>query len=161
MRSVRVVAASALVLLGACARAGSEPPGQPAPDSVSVGYGRQASKDVTGSVKSIVPDSTTAQRSTVIELLEGHVPGLQVLHLPSGGIALRLRGSTSLVGNNEPLLVIDDQIVGTEGITSALLAITPADVARIDVLKDAGSTAIYGSRGANGVILITTRRGPR
>ncbi len=160
MKSNRVIAAGALVLLGACARAGSQPPGLPAPAaSVQIGYGTQATKDVTGSVKSIVPDSTQAPQRTIVELLEGRVPGLQVLHLPNGQIELRLRGTNSLVGNNEPLVVIDGQLVSANDLTGALLAVAPSDVQRIDILKDAGSTAIYGSRGANGVILITTKRG--
>ncbi len=160
MKSIRVVASLALVLLGACARAGSEPPQQPAPsDSVDVGYGKQATKNLTGAVTSVTPDATTEHVATIVELLEGHVPGLQVTRLPNGGIQLRLRGTNSLVGNNEPLLVIDGQLVSSADLTGALLAITPSDVARIDVLKDAGSTAIYGVRGANGVIEITTKRG--
>lgn len=160
MEHMRVLAASALVLLGACARAGSQPPAQPAPaDSVQIGYGKQATKDVTGSVKSIVPDSTQAPQHTIVELLEGRVPGLQVLHLPDGTIQLRLRGQNSLVGNNEPLVVLDGQLVSANDLTGVLLAVAPSDVERIDILKDAGSTAIYGSRGANGVILITTKRG--
>ncbi len=160
MRSMHTIAAGALVLLGACARAGSEPPQQPAPDSVAVGYGKQATKDLTGAVSSVTPDSVSAHVATIVELLEGRVPGLQVIHSPSGQIQLRLRGTNSLVGNNEPLVVIDGQLVSANDLTSALLAIPPTDVQRIDILKDAGSTAIYGVRGANGVILITTKRGP-
>ncbi len=160
MKSMRVAATLALVLVGACARAGSEPPEQSAPpDSVDIGYGKQATKNLTGAVSSVTPDSMTGHAATIVELLEGHVPGLQVTRLPDGRIQLRVRGTNSLVGNNEPLLVIDGQLVSSVDITSALLAVAPSDVKRIDVLKDAGSTAIYGVRGANGVIEITTKRG--
>ena len=159
MRAARMVMAGALVLLSGCARAGSEPPQQPAPDSVDIGYGKLPASDVTGAVVSVVPDARNAHVGTIVDLLQGRVPGLQVIHLASGQIQLRLRGTNSLVGNNEPLVVIDGQLVSSNDLTSALLAVAPSDVQRIDVLKDAGSTAIYGSRGANGVILITTRRG--
>ncbi len=159
MIAIRTVLAGALVLLGGCARAGSEPPQQPAPDSVSIGYGKQPRSDVTGAVQSVKPDSAAARYTTVVDLLEGRVPGLQVIRLASGQIQLRIRGTTSLIGNNEPLVIIDDQLIATDGITSALQAIAPSEVDHVDVLKDAGSTAIYGSRGANGVIMIFTKRG--
>jgi len=159
MTGMRMVVAGALVLLGGCARAGAEPPQQPAPDSVDIGYGKLPAGDVTGAVVSVVPDSQDTHVGTIVELLQGRVPGLQVIHLPSGQIQLRLRGTNSLTGNNEPLLVIDDQLVSGNDLTGALLAIAPTDVERIDVLKDAGSTAIFGVRGANGVIMIRTKRG--
>jgi len=160
MRSIRMATASALVLLGACARAGS-PPQAPAPDSVSIGYGSEPAAAVTGAVQSLKTDSLKAQYGTMVDMLEGHVAGLQVLRLANGQIQLRLRGTTSLSSSNEPLVVIDDHLISPDGITSALLSVAPSDVERIDVLKDAGSTAIYGSRGANGVILITTKHGRR
>jgi len=159
MTGIRIVVAGALVLLGGCARAGWQPPQQPAPDSVDIGYGKLPAGDVTGAVVSVVPDSQDTHVGTIVELLQGRVPGLQVIHLPSGQIQLRLRGTNSLTGNNEPLLVIDDQLVSGNDLTGALLAIAPTDVERIDVLKDAGSTAIFGVRGANGVIMIRTKRG--
>lgn len=159
MAGIRTVLAGALVLLGACARAGSEPPQQPAPDSVSIGYGQQARSNVTGAVQTVKPDANPARFATIVDLLDGRVPGLQVIRLAGGQIQLRIRGTNSLVGNNEPLLVIDNQLVPSADITSALLAVAPSDVDHIDVLKDAGTTAIYGSRGANGVIMIFTKRG--
>ncbi len=159
MRSIRVIATGALVLLGACVRAGSEPPQQPAPpDSVTIGYGRQATKELTGAVTTVTADSSREHVSTVVEMLQGRVPGLEVLRL-ADGVHLRLRGANSLIGSTDPLLVIDGQLVDPSGAASALAAIAPAEVARIDVLKDAGSTDIYGVRGANGVIVITTKRG--
>lgn len=91
------------------------------------------------------------------ELFAGRFPGVQVFQVP-GGIAVRIRGTTSVTGSNEPLYVIDEMII-EPGPGGALVGINPADIERIEVLKDAGSTAIYGSRGANGVILIRTKRG--
>jgi TonB-dependent starch-binding outer membrane protein SusC len=96
--------------------------------------------------------------SRVEELLEGRAPGVQVLHLANGGFALRIRGLSSPTGGNDPLVVID----GTQSLdgtgNGALAALNPQDVVRIEVLKDAASTAFYGMRGANGVIVITTRQ---
>jgi TonB-dependent SusC/RagA subfamily outer membrane receptor len=84
------------------------------------------------------------------------MPGVDVVR-QGGGFRVLIRGMGSITASSEPLYVIDGLPL-TSG-TGGMLGISPNDVARIDVLKDAGSTAIYGSRGANGVILITTRRG--
>jgi TonB-dependent SusC/RagA subfamily outer membrane receptor len=91
----------------------------------------------------------------VEELLVGRFPGVQVMNTP-GGLVVRVRGQSSILGNSEPLFVVDG-IPITPG-TGGALAINPRDVARIEVLKDAAETAIYGPRGANGVIVITTKR---
>ncbi len=161
MRGRPMILAGALLLAGGCARAGMAPSEQPSPDSVSIGYGRQSTRNTTGAIQEIQAGSHgTQQYATVADMLEGRVAGLEVLR-SAGGISLRLRGTTSLTGNNEPLLVIDGQMVTPDGTSNALLALAPADIDRIDVLKDAGSTAIYGVRGSNGVIEIFTRRGPR
>jgi TonB-dependent SusC/RagA subfamily outer membrane receptor len=93
------------------------------------------------------------------ELLAGRFPGVQVMRVP-GGISIRIRGGASAFGNNEPLFVVDGlQIQAGPG--GALAGINPMDIARIEVLKDSASLATYGVRGANGVVLITTRRGAR
>lgn len=117
--------------------------------------------DETGAVESVdvarVADSGAGR---IEQVLQGRVAGLQVIRLPGGGYSLRIRGTTSLVGDNEPLVVLDDQIIHASSISSVLAGISPRDVARVEVLKDAASTAFYGSRGANGVIIITTKRGP-
>lgn len=88
------------------------------------------------------------------ELLQG-LPGVEVSGT-GANMHVRIRGTNSLNGDSEPLYVLDGNIVssGTQG----LLALDPQDVARIDVLRDAGATSLYGSRGANGVIVITTKR---
>jgi TonB-dependent SusC/RagA subfamily outer membrane receptor len=90
------------------------------------------------------------------ELLVGRFPGVEVLHLPGGGISVRIRGATSLTLSTEPLYVIDGMPIHAEP-GGALKWLAPQDVQRIEVLKDPGSTAFYGVRGANGVILITTK----
>lgn len=91
------------------------------------------------------------------QILIGRFPGVQVYDT-GRGLAVQIRGPTSIYGNNAPLFVIDGVPVevGAEG----LLAINPADIARIEVLKDGASTAQYGVRGANGVIVITTKQAP-
>ncbi len=91
------------------------------------------------------------------ELLEGRFPGVIVARVPSGAISVRIRGTSSVIGNREPLYVIDGMPI-EPGPGGALVGINPGDIARITVLKDVGSTAFYGVRGANGVVLITTKR---
>jgi TonB-dependent starch-binding outer membrane protein SusC len=127
-------------------------------DMVSVGYGVQERDHLTGAVASVVPNvNDRSNARTVIEMIEGRVPGVQV-HRTGAGITLRIRGQNSFMGSSEPLVVLDGMPVRQGTLVHTLAAISPHDVARIDVLKDAGSTSIYGSRGASGVILITTRR---
>ena len=94
----------------------------------------------------------------VEELLMGRVAGLEVMRDASGDYRLRIRGQRSLLGGDEPLVLVDGMPIGAGGLSRALTGVSPSDVARIEVLKDAGATAFYGLRGANGVILITTRR---
>jgi TonB-dependent SusC/RagA subfamily outer membrane receptor len=90
------------------------------------------------------------------ELFAGRFPGVEVLRLPTGGISVRIRGQTSVNASTEPLYVVDGIPIQPDP-GGALRWLSPRDVARIEVLKDIGSTAFYGVRGANGVILITTR----
>jgi TonB-dependent starch-binding outer membrane protein SusC len=96
----------------------------------------------------------------VEEVLQGRVAGLQVLRLANGSYSLRIRGAATILGSGEPLLVLDGLIVPPELVPGTLSMLSPHDVARVEVLKDAGSLAFYGSRGANGVLVVTTRRGP-
>jgi TonB-dependent starch-binding outer membrane protein SusC len=156
-----VVYGLAIALLAtACGRAGSHKPEPPPPeDVVSVGYGTRSKKLTTGAVTSITPTEADQRVTRVEEWLMGRVPGLDVLRLADGTYELRIRGHSSLQHRAEPLLVIDDTPVSRGGVGSALAGLAPGDIARVDVLKDAGSTAIYGMRGANGVIIITTKRG--
>lgn len=156
--------ALALAALASCGRQGSSQRERPEPDdTVSVGYGTQSQKDRTGAVTSISPTDANTRVARVEELLRARVPGLQVLRLPNGDYTLRIRGQRGLRGgitDEEPLLVIDDLPVPSGSLGAALAGLAPRDIARIDVLKDAAATAIYGARGANGVIIIKTQRAP-
>lgn len=125
--------------------------GNPPPETASPG---------TGAVSTIEPSETDARVTRVEELLRG-VPGLEVTRLANGAYQLRIRGQRSIRGNagdDNPLLVLDGIPVPNDAIGSMLADLSPRDVARIEVLKDAGATSMYGSRGANGVIVITTKR---
>lgn len=129
-------------------------------DSVPVGYGSQPRRDVTGAVGSVSGARIDNERVTMVEqLLQGRVAGVQVLPLPDGGFTIRVRNATSILGDAEPLFVIDGMPLPRGGPPgTALRGLDPQDIARIDVLKDAAAAALYGSEGANGVVLITTRR---
>ena len=157
---VTVLVGLAGVLVAACSSGRIPPPNAElrVADSVSVGYGRQARSDVTGAIAVVAERDLDDQHVTrVEELLAGRAAGVQVMRTPSG-FAIRIRGTQSFLGNDEPLCILDGMPVPTGGLGSALVGLSPHDIARIEVLKDAGSTAIYGSRGANGVILITSKR---
>ncbi len=118
---------------------------------VVVGYGTVKKKDLTGSVAQISPESFRAQGvQGISQMLRGNAPGVIVSTSGVGDSKIRIRGSNSLYGNNDPLYIVDGTPMGSY---------SPQDVESIEVLKDASATAIYGSRGANGVIIITTKRG--
>ena len=119
-----------------------------------------AAPAATGAVTTVVPSETDARVTQVEELLRG-VPGLDVTRLPDGGYQLRIRGHRSIrgdPGDDDPLLVVDGIPIAAGALSSTLASLAPADIARIEVLKDAGAAGIYGSRAANGVIVITTKR---
>ncbi len=146
---------------------------------VVVGYGSVRKSDLTGAVASIkVEENVARQSSTIDQLLQGRAAGVQVTGggQPGAGVSVRIRGTNSLRGNNEPLYVVDGIIISSAGEDAAsassdgnamqvnqngLNGINPRDIESIEVLKDASATAIYGSRGANGVILITTKKGSK
>ena len=160
MRAASVATIAVMVAAG-CGGPGA-PRGQaPAPDDqASVGYGTQARKTGTGAVTSFVPSESDARAGRIDELLR-KVPGVEVRLLADGSFTVRIRGTHGILGNpteDDPLLVIDDIPAPAGSLANVLAGIAPRDVARIDVLKDASSTGIYGSRGANGVIIITTKR---
>jgi len=129
-------------------------------DVVVVGYGTARRKDVTGAVSSIgAKDFNQGVVSNAMDNVQGRVPGLVVVTPdgdPNSNPVIRLRGQTSLLGSQAPLLVVDGIILDNYELLSS---IPPTDIVTFDFLKDASAAAIYGSRGANGVILITTRRG--
>jgi iron complex outermembrane receptor protein len=132
---------------------------------VVVGYGTQNKRDVTGSVKSIKSEAfNKGIVNTPQELLQGKVAGVNVTSAsgePGGVLGITIRGPGGVRTGSTPLFVIDGLPLdnSTTGIGDPLTFINPQDIESIDVLKDASATAIYGSRGANGVILITTRKG--
>lgn len=127
-------------------------------DVVVVGYGRVRKRDLTGSVSSVsLRDLNAYPAPGALMALQGKTTGVQVLQnsgAPGAPITVRIRGANSLLGNNEPLYVVDGFALSGDP-----NAINPDDIQSIEVLKDASATAIYGSRGANGVVLITTRSG--
>ena len=129
-------------------------------DVIVIGYGTAKKSDLTGAVERVGGDELSEVASTSVDaLLKGRSAGVQVLSnsgRPGEGAVVRIRGSGSVNANNDPLYVVDGLPVGSAG---NLQQINPADIESIDVLKDASSTAIYGSRGANGVIIITTKKG--
>lgn len=139
---------------------------------VAVGYGTQRRRDLTGAVASVSGDDVllrAAPTSAVSNALQGKAPGVQVVTnsgIPGAGASVRIRGSNSITANSEPLYVIDGvpaaQGTGSQDPTlNPLNSINPNDIESIQILKDASATAIYGARGANGVVLITTDRGTR
>ncbi|MFD2540535.1 TonB-dependent receptor [Sphingobacterium chuzhouense] len=125
---------------------------------VVVGYGTQKKSDVTGSVGSV--NSETIERAAMPNAagaLQGQVPGVVITKnagKPGGSFNINIRGVSSIGGSNSPLLVIDG-VPSSAGLDD----LNPADIEKIDVLKDASATAIYGSRGAKGVVIVTTKRG--
>ncbi|MGV3556609.1 SusC/RagA family TonB-linked outer membrane protein [Larkinella arboricola] len=158
-------------------------------DVVVVGYGTQRKKDLTGSIvnlssKDLVP---VPSATSVDQMMQGKVAGVQISQTsgaPGGNVNVVIRGISSITGGNSPLYVVDGYAIGTGGGGSDLSSfasssysasgiansssanrinplstINPSDIESIQVLKDASATAIYGSRGANGVVIITTKRG--
>lgn len=131
---------------------------------VVVGYGTQKKSNVSGSIVSVgAEDLEKVQSPSFDAALQGKVPGVYVTTnggQPGGGVFVRIRGAGA-INNSNPLYVIDGVIVGAGNNENSnpLVTINPNDIASIDILKDAASTAIYGARAANGVVLITTKRG--
>jgi TonB-linked SusC/RagA family outer membrane protein len=123
---------------------------------VVVGYGTVRRSDLTGALTSVSSKDFDKQPlNNVSQALQGRAAGVQVTQTsgaPGGGFKIRIRGSNSITGGNEPLYVVDGQFVD-------ISAVNVNDIASMEVLKDASSTAIYGTRGANGVVLITTKKG--
>ena len=154
---------------------------------VVVGYGTQRKKDLTGSITRITSDEFIQPSvGSFDQMLQGKVPGVQISQTsgaPGGNVNILVRGVSSITGGNQPLYVIDGFPIGSGGGGSdmrgyggasysssgmanntgnrinPLTSINPSDIESIEILKDASATAIYGSRGANGVVIITTKRG--
>jgi iron complex outermembrane receptor protein len=143
---------------------------------VVVGYGSVRKRDLTGSVASVTSkEFNTGQINSPEQLLQGKVPGLQITNSsgqPGGLTIVRIRGNNSIRTGNNPLYVVDgipldgrtarpgfSSSVGVSPPADPLTFINPNEIAQVDILKDASASAIYGSRGANGVVLITTKKG--
>jgi len=141
-------------------------------ETVVIGYGTTTRRLNTGNVGRVIAEEISRQPvGDPMLALQGRIPGLVVTQtrgLPGSEVAVMIRGRNSIASGNEPLYIVDgvpfissslSQISGTNGKQSPFHSLNPADIASIEVLKDADATAIYGSRGANGVILITTKKG--
>jgi len=132
---------------------------------VVIGYGTKKKTDLTGTVNSLAgSDIEASKASNAQEAMQGRLPGVDVIRnsgKPGSDFSIQIRGQNSLNGNTQPLYVIDGVPVGNINGVNPINDINPADIERIDVLKDASSTAIYGSRGANGVVIVTTKRGKK
>lgn len=133
---------------------------------VVIGYGVAKKNDLTGSVTAIKPDEMNKGLvSNAQDMLAGKIAGVSVTNgggTPGGGATIRIRGGSSLNASNDPLIVIDGLAMdnnGVKGLANPLSMVNPADIETFTVLKDASATAIYGSRGSNGVIIITTKKG--
>ena len=135
---------------------------------VVVAYGTQQKRDITGSVSSVnTDDIKNTPVQSFDQALQGKAAGVAIT-LPNGVLnnppVIRIRGFNSISGSSSPLVVVDGVPIATgnwggTAVTNALADINPADIASMDILKDASATALYGSRAANGVIIITTKRG--
>lgn len=138
---------------------------------VVVGYGTQKRSDLTGAISSVSRTALEQPVSSIDQVLKGAAAGVQVTQTsgqPGGGVSIRIRGGASIQGGNEPLYVVDgfplyNSSISTGALsgtaTNPLASINPGDIESVDILKDASATAIYGSRGANGVVIITTKKG--
>lgn len=164
MPTYRGVVRSAIVMaaVGALGCGPSTPPPPPEPTPEAEGAaGRSMQGEGTGAVG--VVDGADVQGRPAVhfeDLLEGQVAGVQVVRHAGGGVSFRIRGIGSFNGDNEPLYVVDGMLVHVAP-GRGLDWLSPGDIKRIEILKDASTTSMYGVRGANGVVLITTRRGKR
>ena len=139
---------------------------------VVVGYGTQTKKELTGSVSKVSAETLSKLPITSVDqALQGQASGVQVTTnsgTPGGGVSIRVRGPSSITASNQPLYVVDGIPINTGNYsqlgvggqaTNAISDLNPTDIASIEILKDAAAASIYGSRGSNGVVLITTKRG--
>ena len=133
---------------------------------VVIGYGVAKKNDLTGSVTAVKPDEMNKGLVTnAQDMMQGKIAGVNVTSAsgtPGAGATIRIRGGSSLNASNDPLIVIDGLAMdnnGVKGLSNPLSMVNPSDIESFTVLKDASATAIYGSRGSNGVIIITTKKG--
>ena len=137
-------------------------------EAVVIGYGVVKKSDATGSVTAIEPDAMNKGLTTnAQDMITGKIAGVNVVSdggTPGGGASITIRGGSSLSASNAPLIVVDGLTLdnqGIQGVANPLSTINPNDIESFTVLKDASATAIYGSRAANGVIIITTKKGAK
>ena len=137
-------------------------------EAVVIGYGVVKKADATGSVTAIEPDAMNKGLTTnAQDMITGKIAGVNVVSdggTPGGGASITIRGGSSLSASNAPLIVVDGLALdnqGIQGVANPLSTINPNDIESFTVLKDASATAIYGSRAANGVIIITTKKGAK
>ena len=135
-------------------------------DVVVIGYGRAKKSDLTGSVTAIKPDEKNhGLQTNAQDMIQGKIAGVNITTSsgqPGSGATIRIRGGSSFNASNDPLIVIDGLAMdnqGVKGLSNPLSMVNPNDIESFTVLKDASATAIYGSRGSNGVIIITTKKG--
>ena len=138
----KLIAGGATMLaLVACGRAASREPGSIAQE--------------TGARTSVAPEANRGGPLTVDELLRGKVAGMEIVALPEGGYSYKIRGAQGIA---EPLFLVDGIEVHPRYLESALAGLTRDDIRKVEVLKDLASTAMYGMKGAGGVVLITTKK---
>ena len=151
-------ASGTIALLPACGAPGL-PPAGPGPGEVDVGHGTQKETEVTGSVTSLNEERLGNNRPLQWqELLRGRVAGVEFVKNGNGAPRIRIRGISSVNNQPDALIVVDGVPMSTSDLELALAGLTYNDIRQVDVLKDVSSTAIYGLRGAGGVIVINTRR---
>jgi TonB-dependent SusC/RagA subfamily outer membrane receptor len=152
-----LVGALALWSVTGCATAGGSEAGPTTSDPVDIGYGEVEQEQITGSVGTVEGrDDESGRPRTLVEMLS-RVAGVRVSEGAYGEITVRIRGTSSFLGGQEPLFVVDGVVMPSA--EAVLRNLNPNQIDSISVLKDAGQTAMYGSRGANGVVLIRMKSG--
>ena len=153
----RALVAWSVLALAAChSTPGGPALPKPSRTTVQVGYGTQEARDVNAAVSSASGEKMRSNSPrTVADMLVGRFPGVEVRTLPNGSASIRIRGTRSFRSSEEPLIVVDG--IPQHNGAQALMDMSPRDVHSIEVLKDAAASSVFGSRGANGVILISTR----
>lgn len=140
--------------------------------TISTGYFDINKKDLSGAISQVLSEDLEKQRTqTVEQMLQGQIAGVQITDNaePGGGVSISIRGTNSILGGTQPLYVVDgipiDPMTDAQGnggagqVQNSLSFLNPNDIAKMEILKDAAATAVYGARGANGVVLITTKEG--
>jgi len=162
MRNYAIVAGLAfgLGLIPGCQRTAEMPRAEPTQGQEETDqYGIELGDRATGAVGGVESEEESGGHfATMADMLRGRVPGLQLSENANGEISVRIRGDQSILFNQEPLLVVNGIPTPPYSFSSTLRSMDPRSVRSIRVLKDAGSTSSYGSRGAHGVILITLKR---